>query len=69
MDPTEGMANWFKKSRVDIKYSNKFNKSTSHNNSLNKGIKDQSLHNIGGLERTQRGKYNSQVVKGAMYAI
>ena len=59
----------FNNSRGDDKYSNKFNKSTSRNNKFNQGIKAQSQQNIGGLERNRRGKYNSQVVKGAMFAI
>ena len=33
------------------------------------GIKADSQQNIGGLEKTRRGKYNSQVVKRAMFAI
>ena len=59
----------FNNSRGDDKYSNKFNKYTSRNNNFNQGNKAQSQQNIGGLERTRRGKYNSQVVKGAMFAI
>ena len=56
-------------SRSDNKYSNKFNKCTSRDNNFNQGIKEHSQQNIGGFERTRRGKYNNQVVKGAMYAI
>ena len=56
-------------SRGDSKYSNKFNQSTSRNNNFQQGFKEQNKTNIGGLERNVRGKYNSQVVKGAMFAI
>ena len=52
----------FSNSRGDNKFSNKFNNSTSRNNNFKQGIKDQSQQNIGGLERTRRGKYNSLVV-------
>ena len=61
--------NSYNKSRGDHKYSKQNNNYSSRNVNSQQGFKVQNKLNIGGLERNTRGKYNSQVVKGAMYAI
>ena len=61
--------NYNNKSRGDHKYSKPNNNYSSRNVNSQQGFKVQNKPNIGGLERNKRGKYNSQVVKKAMYAI
>ena len=61
--------NYNNKSRGDNKYSKQNNNYSSRNVKSQQGFKDQNKPNIGGLERNTRGKYNSQVVKEAMFAI
>ena len=63
----DGNAN--NKSRGDRIYSKPNNNYSSRNLNSQQGFKNQNKPNIGELERNTRGKYNSQVVKGAMFAI
>ena len=54
---------------VIISIQNPNNNYSSRNVNAQQRFKVQNKPNIGGLERNTRGKYNSQVVKGAMFAI